>query len=324
MADSSILGTVTLLSGKAEYLAEREVAEALAEVRTADADCDLTSVEAGDLASGSLAELTTPSLFARVRMVVIRGLSELPDDVQGQLLAYAADPAPDVVLVLLHPGGAKATSLLDRLRKLPAVRQVACEAPKPWELSAFVTAEVRRRSGQIAPDAAEFLAAAVGDDLRALAGAADQLVADFERERLTTSMVRRYFDGRAEVKSFDIADAAIEGRVALALEQLRWAMGNAVAPVLITSAFASGLRSLARLQAAPAGLRDGDLAREIGAQPFRLRALRNQLREWDATGLVSALQAVAQADLEVKGGAGDSDYALERMVLRVVRSRPRR
>jgi DNA polymerase-3 subunit delta len=324
MSSPPVLGTVTLVTGAAEFLAEREVADVRAATLAADPESDLTEIEGVDLAPGALGELTSPSLFSTVRCLVVRGIHELPDEAQDSLLAYAKDPQPDVVVALVHPGGQKGKGLLDKLKKLPSVRPVACEPPKPWERARFVTAEVRRARGQIDVDAAEFLAEAVGEDLRALSGAVHQLVHDFEGTRLTTELVRRYFDGRAEVKGFAIADAAIEGRVAQALEQLRWARSNGVPEVLIVSAFASGLRSLARLHAAPRGMRDADLAREVGAPPFKIKAMRTQLRSWDAAGLVQALHSVAAADLETKGAALDPDYALERMVLRVVRARSRR
>jgi DNA polymerase-3 subunit delta len=136
--------------------------------------------------------------------------------------------------------------------------------------------------------------------------------------------VRRYFDGRAEVKGFAIADAAIDGHLPKALEQLRWARGNRLDTVLIVGAVAAGLRSLARLQSAPSGMRDADLAREIGAPPFKIKSMRAQLRAWEPAGLVQALHSVAAADVEIKGGSLDADYALERMVLRVVRARSSR
>ena len=51
----------------------------------------------------------------------------------------------------------------------------------------------------------------VGQDLRALSAAASQLANDFRRQPLTTEMVKQYFGGRAEAKSFAVADAAIWG-----------------------------------------------------------------------------------------------------------------
>lgn len=324
MAAPPVLGTVTLVTGAAEFLAEREVADVRTATRSADPQSDLTELQGAQLEPGALAELTSPSLFSTVRCLVVRDLPEVSDEAQDHLFAYAQDPQPDVVMVLVHPGGPKGKALLDKLRKLPSVRPVACDAPKPWERPAFVTGEVRRAGGQIDPDAAEFLADAVGEDLRALSGAVNQLVHDFEGVRLTTELVRRYFDGRAEVKGFAIADAAIDGQLGKALEQLRWARGNRLDTVLIVGAFASGLRSLARLLAAPRGMRDADLAREIGAPPFKIKVMRAQLRSWEPGGLVRALHSVAAADLDIKGGSMDADYALERMVLRVVRARSAR
>lgn len=311
------LGGVTLVTGPAEFLSERAVTQTLLDVRRAHSEVETTTVLADTLTAGALAELTSPSLFATATAVVVRSLEDLTEPMLPVLLDYAESPSPDTALVLVHGGGQKGKGLLDKLRKLPGVHEVHSEAPKPWKLPAFVTAEVRQHGGGITDEAATFLVEAVGTDLRALSGAAEQLVSDLAPQRLTVELVRRYFDGRAEVKGFDIADAAIAGRCTEALEQLRWATGNAVAPVLVTSAFASGLRSLGRLASAPRNLSEADLARHVGTPPFRLKALRGLLRGWTPRGLRDAIQAVARADLEVKGGAGDPDHAMERMVLAV-------
>ena len=273
-----------------------------------------------------MAELTSPSLFATARAVVIRELSELPDEVHDEVVAYCQHPADDVALVLVHPGGQKGKRLLDRLRKVDRLVEIKTETPKPWEtdrLAGFVAAEVRHHRGKITDDAADFLIRAIGPDLRALASAAEQLVADFSPEPITTEIVRRYYDGRAEVSGFDIADAAIQGSVAGALERSRWARQNREEIPKLLGAFAFRLRSLARLQAAPRGLREADLAREVGVSPGQLRGLRDQLRAWHEEGLATAIRAVAQADVDLKGGVGDPDHALERMILAVVRARGR-
>jgi DNA polymerase III subunit delta len=323
MATSSaadVLGRVTLVTGAEEFLAERAVRSVTDAVRAADPDADVTETTGADVGPGSLAELTSPSLFAASRAVVVRQLPDVPDEGVEKLLAYAASPAADIALVLVHPGGQKGKRMLDRLRKA-GVSEVRCETPKPYELPRLAVAEVRRAGGRIGDEAAGALVDAVGTDLRALAGAAGQLAADFAGESITEDVVRRYFGGRAEVKGFAVADAAIAGQVAPALEQLRWALNNGVVPVLITSAFASGLRSLARFTSAPRGLGEADLAREVGVPPWKLRSLRGQARGWSPGGLADAIRAVARADADVKGAAGDPDHALEQMVLAVSAAR---
>jgi DNA polymerase-3 subunit delta len=317
---SDVLGHVVLVTGPEELLNQRAVEAAVAAVRDADPESEVSETSADQLSIAALGDLAAPSLFSSIRCVVVRGLEDLPEDSHTGLLDYAAAPAEEVGLLLVHSGGQRGSGLLTRLRKLPTVREVKSTSLKPSEMSRFVAAEVRSQGGRIAEDAADLLVQAVGSDLRALAGAAHQLSSDFPGEPLTAAVVRRYFGGRAEVKSFAIADAALAGRADQALEELRWAIDNGTAAVLVTSAFASGLRGLARFSAAPRGMREADLAREAGVPPWKLRVLREQARGWGEEGLGVAVTAVARADADVKGAAGDTAYSLERMVLAVSRA----
>lgn len=318
---SDVLGRVTLVTGPEELLNARAVTAALNAVRAHDPECEVSETGAETLTMAALADLAAPSLFSPIRCVVVRGLENLPEESHAGMVEYAGRPADEVGLVLVHGGGQKGTGLLAKLRKLPAVTEVKSASLRPSELSRFVAAEVRGHGGRIDEEAAHVLVQAVGQDLRALAGAAHQLTSDFPGRPISEDVVTRYFGGRAEVKSFAVADAALYGRADVALEELRWALDSGTAPVLVTSAFAGGLRGLARFQAAPRGLREGDLAREVGVPPWKVRVIREQSRGWDERGLATAIGAVARADADVKGAASDAAYALERMVLAVSAAR---
>jgi len=319
-AASDSVGAVTLITGPEEFLAERSVRAVVDAVRAVDGDADVTEVVGADVGADALAELTSPSLFASSRAVVVRQIQDLSQRAGEAIVRYCDRPDPDVALVLVHPGGQKGRGLVDQLRKADTV-EISCEAMKPYDLPRFVATEIRRHRGVIDEEAARLLVDAVGADLRALAAAASQLSNDFAPEPISAEVVGRYFGGRAEVKGFAVADAALGGRSADALEQLRWALGNGVAPVLLTSAFAGGLRGLARLVSAPRGLREADLAREVGVPPWKLKTLRAQSRGWHPIGLATAITAVARADADVKGAADDAGHALERMVLAVSEAR---
>ena len=320
---SDVLGRVTLVTGPEELLNQRSVDRAVRAVRAFDPESEVSETTGDQLGAASLADLAAPSLFSSIRCVVVTRLEDLAEEAHESVLAYAGQPSPDIGLVLVHSGGQKGSGLLTRLRKVPTVSEVKSASLRPSEYSRFVSSEVRGHGGRIAEDAAELLVQAVGQDLRALAGAAQQLTSDFPGEPLTTAVVGQYFGGRAEVKSFAIADAAFAGRTSLALEELRWALDNGAAAVLVTSAFATGLRGLAKVASAPRGVREGDLAREAGVPPWKVRTLREQARGWDDRGLARAITAVARADADVKGAAGDAAYSLERMVLAVTSARSR-
>lgn len=312
-----VLGKVLLLTGKEEYLAQRTIEAVKSAVRHYDADVELSDVPAATLVPGSMGELTAPSLFSSTRCVIIRELENLQDDSHDAILEFATSPVDEVALVLVHGGGARGSGLLNKLRKLPAVIEQKTAEVRPSELPGFVAGEFRARGGGIEPEAASYLVQAVGQDLRALAGAVDQLVSDFATTRLGVAEVKRYFGGRAEAKSFAVADAAFSGRRAQALEELRWAIEGGTPPVLITSACAGNARSIARYLGAPRGMREADLARELGVPPWKVRSVRDQSRAWDAQGIGSAIRAVAEADAGIKGAESDAEFTLERLVLRV-------
>lgn len=321
---ADVLGRVTLVTGKEEFLNERTVVAVRQAVRAHDADAEVSETSASELSLATLGEMAAPSLFSSIRCVVVRGLENLPEESVDGLLGYAAAPVEDVALVLVHGGGPKGSGVLNKLRKLGPVTESKSGDLKASEYPSFVAAEVRSHGSSIDNEAAATLVQAVGQDLRSLAAAADQLTNDFPGQALTLEKIKQYFGGRAEAKSFAVADAAFWGRREAALEELRWALDAGTAPVLVTSAFAGGARGVARYKSAPRGMREADLAREVGVPPWKLRTIRDQSRGWSDAAIARAIRAVARADADIKGAASDASYTLERLVLTVTGLRDQR
>lgn len=322
----TVFGKVLLVCAAgdtAEFLAERTRARALAAVLEEVPGCEVTTASAAQLTPGEFVTLTSPSLFSSATAVVLTDLRDLPEGPQAELLEYAAAPTPEVAVILMHPGGPKGKKLVDALAARSSVTQVKLEAPKyERDFTRWVREEAGRVGVSMDEAAATLLVQAVGQDLRSLAAAVDQLATTtVNGGSLTVDDVRQYFGGRADVKGYEIADAAIDGRLDLALERVRWAETARVAAPIITSALAAALRTLAKLADAPRGMADAELARHIGAPPFKLRALRQQLRAWDSAALAVALGAAASADLAIKSGEADPAYAVERLVLDISRAR---
>ena len=320
VARRSPFGRVILISGPEALLAERALAEIRRQVLDEAPDVEVVETEATRLDGARLLEMTSPSLFSNQCAAVITDAAELTAELAQEVLALARTPAPELALVVVHGGGQKNKALLDGLKKA-GTEVIECPPVKTWELPQFVSAETKRSGGAIESGAAQALVDAVGHDLRALAAAVQQLLADSEHGSVEVDQVRRYFGGRSEVTSFAVADAALAGRTGVAMEQLRWALATGVAPVLVTSALAAGVRGLGKLVTAGGGLSETDLAREVGVPPWKLKTMRAQARGWDQAGLATALKAVAVADADIKGAADDAAFALERMVLTVSRAR---
>lgn len=309
--------SVTLVVGAETFMADRAVAAVVGAVRSADADSDVTEVTGADMSVGSLAEQLSPSLFAVHRVLVVRDVQNVSDEVGDALVGLASEKSADSFVVLVHPGSARAKKLLGALLKAGAREVKAERLARADDQVDFVRTEIRQAGGRIDEPAARKLVDSLGGDLRGLAAASAQLAADAPAGTVTGEVVATYFEGHSEVKGWVVADRAIEGRTAQAVEQLRWALETGTDPVLIVGALATSLRSLARLSGVPRGTRDADIASDLGVPPWKVRVLRSQLRGWSTGGLASAIRAVAAADLEVKGAGTDPTLALTKALVTI-------
>ena len=310
---------VTLVTGPEELLRDRAVAQVVAQARRHDAAAEVAHLSAVGLEPGRVTALANPSLFGELTVIVVTDVGDAAEEIVAELKAYVGAPPEGVALVLVHAGGVKGKGLVDAVRrsKTPAMPVIECKALK-WESDkvAFVQAEFGRHKREIRPDAASALVDALGNDLRELANACSQLLADTEGA-VDRAVVERYHAGRVEVSGFKVADAAIEGRCEEALRLLRHALATGVDPVPVNAAFAAGLRNLARVAGMPRTMRPDDVARELGIAPFQVKKARGQMGGWTGEGVASAIAVVAHADEQIKGGGTDPVYALERAIVAV-------
>jgi DNA polymerase-3 subunit delta len=305
-----------LVLGDEELLVERAVGAVLRATReeAGTVDIPVDRLRAGEVSTSELAELLSPSLFADERVVVLEAAAEAGKEAVALIAGAAADLPPGTVLVIVHSGGGRAKALADQIKRLGAEVHPCARITKPAERAEFVRREFRELKVKVSDDTVTAVLDAIGSDLRELAAACSQLVADTGAE-VSPAAVRRYHSGKAEVKGFDIADKAVTGDVAGAAEALRWAMMSGEPQVVLADALAEAVHAIARI-----GPLSGDpyrLAGELGLPPWRVQKAQKQSRRWTRDSVAEAMRLVAALNADVKGAAADGDYALETAVRRV-------
>ncbi|KAA1428609.1 DNA polymerase III subunit delta [Mycolicibacter arupensis] len=302
-----------LILGDEELLVERAVGQVVAAVRAqaGSTDIPVDRLRAGEVEAGELAELLSPSLFADERVVVLEAAAEAGKDAVALIAATAEDVPLGTVLVVVHSGAGRAKALAGQLRELGAQVHACARITKASERADFVRAEFRGLKVRVDDACVTALLDAVGSDIRELASACSQLVAD-TGGHVDAVAVRRYHSGKAEVKGFDVADRAVVGDVAGATEALRWAMIRGEPHVVLADALAEAVHTIARVRA-----KSGDpyrLAGELGMPPWRVQKAQKQCRYWSPESVAAAVRLVAALNADVKGAAADADYALEAAV----------
>ena len=299
---------VVLLVGKEDFLVERVVSAVLAHARTSDPQVERRTVTAGGddtEAPMDLQEAVAPTLFGDAAVVLIANADQWEERGQAALLEVAAVVAagdrPGMRVVVHHPGGVKARGLLDRLRAIPGVVEMAVAPMKYAAVDEFIVAEFARAKRKATTDAVAALRSSVGDDLRGLAAAIQQVCADVEDNPITAEHVSRYHAGVAEVPGWEVADATWDAQPSEVVRRVRWALElDGGATPALTGAVASGLRQLLAY-AQVRHLPDAQAAPAAGVPPFKIRFLRSRLTRWHPAALARATRALARADLAAKG-----------------------
>ena len=307
-----------LILGSEGALSDRALTKLTAQLH--EEKCEITNLFASDVLVGDIADALAPSLFSERRALIIRDLQDLPEDSKDEITRYLDSPDPSTTVVFVHKGGVKGKGLLDAIKKTkPEI--IACDPiKKEAEKEEFVRNLFLDLKRKATPGAISALVGALGNDLRELQSAISQIAADAPSGSIDELMIDKFHQGRVETTGFDVADATLDGNLSSALIALRSALETGTDPVMITSAIASSLRSLAKVSGVNRGVKSFELAGQLGMAPWQIDKARRQLNNWSPAQIADAVGAIALADAEVKGAASDPIYALEKALTRITSS----
>lgn len=309
---------LVLIQGPEQLLADRALASVVAELRVTAPDLEVVQLSPGTYAAGDLTLHASPSLFGGDKAVVVHDLDEAGDELQTDVLAYLNGGGEDgITLVVRHRSGQRGKKILDTLK---AGRARVIEVPaikSDRDKTDFATNEFRVARRRATAGAVRALVEAVGASVAELAAACQQLVDDTTGV-IDEQVVGTYYAGKVEATGFRVADAAVAGDAAEALRLLRHAIAVGVDPVPIVAVLGQQLRQLLRVGSAGRG-RSADVARDLGLAPWQVDKARRALSGWSGDALGRSIQAVAAADVEVKGGGRDPVFAVERAIVTIAR-----
>lgn len=306
---------IYLILGAESALADRALSKLIAQLKEESAE--INTLFAGEISVGEISDALSPSLFSDRRALIIRDLQDLDEDAKVEIARYIENTDPTLTLILVHKGGVKGKALLESIKKTKP-ELISCEPlKKESDKEEFVKNLFLDLGRKASPAAISALVNAAGADLRDLSAAVSQLATDTPAGVIELSHVDRYHQGRIETTGFDVADQVMTGDVAQSLITLRHAITTGTDPVMITSAIASSLRGIAKVSGVNRGQKSFELAGELGMAPWQIDKARRQLNGWNASTLSNAVAAIAKCDAQVKGGASDPIYALERAIITI-------
>ncbi|MHB1298272.1 MAG: DNA polymerase III subunit delta [Gemmatimonadaceae bacterium] len=313
--ESGRFDPVYLFHGADDYLKEEKVRALIAratEPTTRDFNLETLRGAEVDIATLGTALEALPMLAER-RVVILRDAMAPKKAVRERLDHYLAAPAPELLLVLVVPAGAKPDAALLANANVSAVEF------KPLvdgDLLKWIDHHARTACGAtVLPEAAELLASYGGNDLALLAGELQKLAAYAGAapiDKVAINAVTGVRPGHTLGDLLDLAAARdTAGAMALVEEVLSQPKQSAVTLVMALSAqmLAIGWGVAARARGLPAGRLEGEfftLLKEGGSvytgRPWgeAVKCWARAVPKWSAADIDRALPHLLAADAALK------------------------
>lgn len=261
----------------------------------------------------------TLPMFADRRMVIVKRAGDLSSAALEILASCVADPAPQTCLLFVGDKIDKRKKFfLDLAKKGELV-----EFKRPYEnqLGGFIRDEARGLGKRIDGAAVEMLVYLVGNNLGELATQLEK-VSTFagQRETLTVEDVREVVSDTKVESVFDLANALGERDLGKSLRSLATILRDGEAPLMLLAMIARHFRQLWRVrELVAAKVQQQEISRRTGINPYFLKGIMDQARNFTVADLHRVFEGLYAADLALKGagGGGKPSLVMERLVMDV-------
>jgi DNA polymerase-3 subunit delta len=258
---------------------------------------DVASSSNESVVARVLEALNTPPFLVERRVVVVRDAQSLLADEVGQLVAWQANPAPGIVLVL-GVVGTKANKLVKASGEVVEVNV----SSRTQDRVAYVESKFREYQVTIDHDAAERVAAQVGDDVARVDSLVRTLRSIYATAPLTFNHVEPYLGDAGDVPEWDLTDAIDRGNAAKAIEVARRMIDSkARAGVQVVNILQRHYLRMARLEGSNARS-DEDAATLLGINRYPAGKALRVAQRLGSERIGAAVHMIANADLDLKGG----------------------
>ncbi len=310
------LAPVYLLHGEEPFLIERFV-EALKAIAVSGpmGSFNYSRKKASEVTGAQVvAEVKSLPMMAARRLVIVDDVEKLRAADMEVLAAYLDGPVTEACLVLIGQKFDLRKGLFKKANGLKMVHRA--EPLKDRESAAFVTRCAQQADISLGRGAAEAIADAVGTDCAALSDALERTGLFAGGDRVEPAHVEQVVTSVRRHSVFELVDALGQRQAPRAIRYLLELLANREEPIRINAMLARHIRQLLLVRIhRRAGMTDSDVAQSLGVSPFVANKLVSQSNGFSGPALETALQRLAQVDLQLKSCRRPGERVLEEALL---------
>ena len=245
---------------------------------------------------------STPPMFSRRRVVVVRDVGRFSADEVEPLLDYLAGPSPTTVIVLVAGGGQIPKKLVDAVKRTGKVVDSGAATPKARQQ--WLADRLRRSPVRLDGRAANRLGEHLGEDVSRLGGIVSVLAAVYgDGARIGVDELEPFLGAAGAGAPWDLTDAIDRGDTPAALAHLaRQLEAGDRHPLQVMASLHAHFARLLRLEGAGARV-EAEAAQVLGmtGSTFPAKKALTQARKLGAGSIGRAIELLAEADLDLRG-----------------------
>ena len=302
------LPKITLITGTADLLVDRALEKVWTALKSNIKEINKLEIDAKSEESyAQFVDAMSPNLFGSSYLVIVDNINVAEDKLDEKLVEVLRNAEANIseenFLVVIHRGGSGGTGIVKALQKQKAI-EIKCETIESSnQFLNFMRSEFKKNKRVVEEDALIALRDAIGQELDELAGAINQLCFDIVEEKITLDAVKKYYEGNAAVKVYDISNALWNADTQSALKSLNDLLEqDSNSFVFVVSVLAGSLRKLVKLAGLPTSATKLQIAQELKINPNQVEYLTPQLKNWTPTSLANAVVELAKVDALVRAG----------------------
>ena len=317
--DKGDIGPLYYMYGDEPYLVERGVKRLLDKVVSHDFRDFNLNVYYGNECKGDeiFSAAQTLPMFSDRRAILVKKGHELSAGALEILTAYVQNPCPSTCLVFQGEKIDQRKKFFTEIKKTGEL--VEFKRPYENQLGPFIREEVKGYGKRIDTAAADLLGYMVGNNLQELASQIEKVATySGRREIVTVEDVKAIVSDTKVDSVFEYADALGEKNLAKAFRTLYTILRDGEAPLLVLAMLARHFRQLWRVrELLDRKLASGEIAKAAGINPYFVKKVVEQARNFRTTELKGIFEQLFQLDLAFKSGGGKPAVLLERMTMDV-------
>lgn len=314
-------GEVYFFHGAEEHLLKNAVADVKRLVLAAAED-PTTGWNVHDLAAtgvGSLlADVRTVSFFGGLRGVLAINPDKLEENDQAELMRYAENPSPDVLLVV---SAGKIDGRLKFWKDLSAKTRSVKFDPNEKERRQIVAQKLKDSGIKFEPSAAAMMTERFENRISFLDAELDKLETYLGTKKTATiADISACVNAPPMDSVFDLVDSIALKQRGESLEILKSLMDNGEIPVMILGMIARQFRILLLLRTFKAqNLPMNEIAKKCGVNTFFFPRYAEQAAKINSETLKKNIVCLSQADLRIKSAGVNEWHILEQEIISLTR-----